>query len=44
MAGTIRGQYPTLVRPVRVMCTGRVSVDMVMRAFGKGADGVAIIG
>lgn len=44
MAGTIRGQYPTYVRPIRTMCTGRVSPDMVMRAFGKGADGVAIIG
>lgn len=33
-----------MVRPVRVLCTGRVSSDMVMRAFGKGADGVAIIG
>jgi len=44
MAGTIRGQYPTLVRPVRTTCTGRVSADMVMRSFGKGADAVAIIG
>jgi len=44
MAGTIRGQYPTLVRPVRVTCTGRVSVDLVMRSFGRGADGVALIG
>jgi len=44
MAGTIRGQYPTLVRPIRVTCTGRISSDMIMRSFGKGADGVAIIG
>ena len=44
MAGTIRGQYPTLVRPIRVTCTGRVSPDLIMRAFGKGADGVALIG
>ncbi|MBN2157648.1 MAG: hydrogenase iron-sulfur subunit [Candidatus Lokiarchaeota archaeon] len=44
MAGTIRAQYPTIVRPVLVSCAGRVSSDMIMRAFGKGADGVAVVG
>lgn len=44
MAGTIRAQYPTIIRSVLVNCSGRVSSDMVMRAFGKGADGVAIVG
>ncbi len=44
MAGTIRAQYPATIRSVRVMCTARVSADMVMRAFNKGADGVIIGG
>jgi coenzyme F420-reducing hydrogenase delta subunit len=44
MSGTIRAQYPTILRSILVSCSGRVSTDMVMRAFGKGADGVAIIG
>ncbi|TFG19670.1 MAG: hydrogenase iron-sulfur subunit [Promethearchaeota archaeon] len=44
MAGTIRAQYPTIIRSILVSCSGRVSPDMVMRAFGKGADGVAIVG
>lgn len=44
MAGTIRAQYPASLRPVRVICTARVSTDMVMRAFNKGADGVIVGG
>lgn len=44
MAGTIRAQYPPSFRPIRVMCTARVSADLIMRSFGKGADGVLIGG
>jgi len=44
MAGTIRAQYPVSLRSVLVPCTGRVGADVVMRAFGKGADGVLIVG
>lgn len=43
MAGTIRAQYPDSLRSVLVPCTGRVGADVVMRAFGRGADGVMII-
>ena len=42
MAGTIRAQYPATMRPVRINCTGRVTPSLIMRAIGKGADGVAI--
>ena len=44
MAGTIRAQYPSSIRTVLVPCTGRVGDDDVMRAFGRGADGVMIVG
>jgi F420-non-reducing hydrogenase iron-sulfur subunit len=44
MAGTIRAQYPPSIRAIRVICTARVSTDLIMRAFGKGADGVLIVG
>jgi len=44
MAGTMRAEYPATIRPVRVMCTARVSSDMIMRAFNKGADGVIVGG
>ena len=37
-------QYPTNVKIVRVPCTGKVDVIHIMRAFEKGADGVAVIG
>ena len=42
MAGTIRAQYPATLRPVRINCSGRVTPSLMMRAIGKGADGVVI--
>lgn len=42
MAGTIRAQYPATFRPVRINCTGRVTPSLIMRAIGKGADGVVL--
>lgn len=42
MAGTIRAQYPDSIRNILVPCTGRVGSDLMMRAFGRGADGVVI--
>ena len=44
MAGTIRAQYPSTLRPVRVNCTGRVTPSLIMRAIGSGVDGVAVVG
>jgi len=44
MAGTIRAQYPTTIRPVRINCTGRVTPSLMMRAIGKGADGIIVSG
>jgi F420-non-reducing hydrogenase iron-sulfur subunit len=44
MAGTIRAQYPATIRPIRINCTGRVTPSLMMRAMGKGADGVIVAG
>jgi len=44
MAGTIRAQYPSSIRTILVPCTGRVSTDDILRALGKGADGILIVG
>ena len=44
MAGTIRAQYPATVRPIRINCTGRVTPSLMMRAIGKGADGIIVAG
>jgi coenzyme F420-reducing hydrogenase delta subunit len=42
MAGTIRAQYPDSIRNILVPCSGRVGPDLILRAFGRGADGVVI--
>ena len=44
LAGTSRVQYPTNVYIVRVMCSGMVNPDYILRAFEKGADGVIVSG
>ena len=44
LAGTTRLQYPTHVRIIRVMCSGRVAPAFVLKAFALGADGVIVAG
>jgi len=44
MAGVSRLQYTTEIRLIRVMCSGRVDLAFVLRAFSKGMDGVFIGG
>ncbi len=39
-----RQTYATEIRIIRLMCTGRVDLAFVLRAFQKGADGVIIGG
>ena len=43
-AGIARMESPPNVLPIRVMCSGRVSPEMVLRAFRSGADGVLVLG
>ena len=44
LAGTMRQQYPSNVRIVRLPCTGKVDVNMILQAFFAGADGVMVAG
>ena len=44
LAGTMRQQYSPNVRIVRLPCSGRVDVNMILDAFVSGADGVIIAG
>ncbi len=44
LAGGARIQYPPDVRGVRVMCTGRVDMLFILKAFVDGADGVLVSG
>lgn len=43
-AGVARMKSPPNVLPVRVMCSGRVSPEVVLRTFRSGADGVLVLG
>ncbi|MHA2170062.1 MAG: hydrogenase iron-sulfur subunit [Candidatus Kariarchaeaceae archaeon] len=42
LAGTSRMKYPTNVRVIKTMCSGRIDPSYVMEAFSKGIDGVLI--
>ena len=41
-AGTARMQYPPNIRVIRVMCSGRIDPQFVLKAFKEGADGVLV--
>jgi F420-non-reducing hydrogenase iron-sulfur subunit len=44
LCGVSRYQYPTNVRPVRVMCSTRISPHLVLDIFRAGADGILLGG
>jgi F420-non-reducing hydrogenase iron-sulfur subunit len=44
LAGTSRMKSAPNVRPLRVMCSGRVAPVFVLEAFKLGADGVLVLG
>ena len=37
-------KYPSNIRIIRVMCSGRLDPSFIIRAFKKGADGIFIGG
>ena len=44
LCGVSRFQYPPYIRLVRVMCSGRIDLKHIIRAFSDGADGVFVGG
>jgi F420-non-reducing hydrogenase iron-sulfur subunit len=44
LAGVSRIQYPSNIRIVRVMCSGRIDPTIPLEVFIKGADGVMVLG
>jgi len=44
MAGSARIQYPSTVRIVKYLCTGKVDVLHILKAFEAGADAVFVSG
>jgi coenzyme F420-reducing hydrogenase delta subunit/Pyruvate/2-oxoacid:ferredoxin oxidoreductase delta subunit len=44
MAGSMRLQYPPNVRVVKLLCTGRIDVQHILKTFEAGADAVMVSG
>ena len=44
LAGTSRLTYPSEVKIIKIPCSCRVNPMFILRAFGKGADGVIVCG
>jgi coenzyme F420-reducing hydrogenase delta subunit len=44
LAGSMRLQYPTSVKLVKLPCTGRIDALHLLRTFEDGADGVFVAG
>jgi len=44
LAGVSRFQYPPTARIIRIMCSGRLEPQFILRAFEIGADGVLVAG
>jgi len=42
-AGSAQTPYPPNVNVIRVMCSGRVDPQFILRAFQSGADGVLVL-
>ncbi len=44
LAGSLRIQYPSAIKIIQVLCSGRVDVLHILRSFEDGADGVMVAG
>jgi coenzyme F420-reducing hydrogenase delta subunit len=44
LAGSMRLQYPSNVRVLRLPCTGKIEVNYILAAFERGVDGVLVAG
>ncbi len=44
LAGSTRTEYPSNVRVIRMPCSGRIDIKMLVKAFEEGADGVYVAG
>jgi F420-non-reducing hydrogenase iron-sulfur subunit len=44
LAGTSRIKYSPHINIVRVLCSGRISPELILRTFREGADGVLVLG
>lgn len=43
-AGLARAKYPPNIRLIRLMCSGRLDPQFILKGFAEGADGVMVTG
>ncbi len=43
-SGVLSTKFNANIRPIRVMCSGRVEPEFILSAFESGADGVLVLG
>lgn len=44
LAGSMRLQYPSNVRVIKILCTGKIEPILLLKAFESGADAVFVAG
>ncbi len=44
LAGSMRLNYPTNIKIVKLPCTGKMDALYLLKAFERGADGVLVAG
>lgn len=44
LAGSMRLEYPTSIKVIKLPCSGKLDVLYILRAFEDGADGVLVAG
>lgn len=44
LVGTTRRPYSPAIRPLRVVCSGRVGPELILKTLAAGADGVLVVG
>ncbi len=44
MAGSARMQYPSTVRIIKYLCTGRIDIIHILKGFEAGADAIFVGG
>ena len=44
LAGSMRLEYPPNVRVVKIMCTGKIDIHYLLKAFENGVDAAFVAG
>ena len=44
LAGSMRAQYPSNIRIIKVPCTGKIDIIYILKSLESGVDGVYLVG